>query len=71
MEETHANQKPWNHARYEVRVGRKKVHGEITTDLARRTGEHQRNRPSAKVTKVGPKVAEDTARQWERDKGYS
>ena len=69
--ETMAN-KPRTFTRYEVRVGRKKVHGGITErPLDQRAAEHKRKYPGAKVTKVGPKVTEKSARQWEKDKGYS
>ena len=70
-EETKAN-KPRTFTRYEVRVGRKKVHGGITErPLDQRAAEHKRKYPGVKVTKVGPKVTEKSARQWEKDKGYS
>ena len=64
--------KPRTFTRYEVRVGRTKVHGGITErPLEDRAAEHAKTYPGSKVTKVGPKVTEETARQWEKDKGYS
>lgn len=58
--------------KYEVRVGRKKVHGGITNDLERREQEHKRTfGDKAKLTQVGRKTTEEGARKWEKDKGYS
>ena len=63
--------KPRNYTRYEVRVGREKVHGGITKrPLKERTQEHKQTWPGAKVTKVGPKVTAESARKWEKEKGY-
>ncbi len=65
-------QAPRDYARYQVRVNHKIVHGGITTrTLEERLAEHQATWPNATISKVGPKVTEDTARQWEKDKGYS
>lgn len=67
-----AKQTPRNFTRYQVRVDRKIVHGGITQrPLEERYAEHLRTWPKATVTKVGPKVTEETARKWERDKGYT
>ena len=64
--------KPRDTFKYEVRLGRKKVHGGITNNLERREKEHQRNfGPKAKLTKVGNKTNRDGALAWERKKGYS
>ena len=57
--------------KYQLRVGRKIVHGGITNDLERREGEHQQKWPNAKITQVGRKTTEDAAREWEKKKGYS
>lgn len=48
--------KPRDTFKYEVRVGRKKVHGGITNNLD---------------TKVGNKTTREGALKWEREKGYS
>ena len=64
--------KPRNYTRYEVRVSRKIVHGGITNrPLEERAAEHIRTWPNGKVTKVGSKVTEEGAREWEKKKGYS
>ena len=64
--------KPRDTYKYEVRVGRKKVHGGITNDLERREKEHQQTfGEKAKLTQVGRRTTEDAARKWEKDKGYS
>ena len=58
--------------KYEVRVGRKKVHGGITNDLERREAEHKQTfGQKAKLTQVGRKTTRDGALEWERKKGYS
>ena len=57
--------------KYQVRVGRKIVHGGITNDLDRREQEHQQKWPKAKVTKVGRITTEEAARDWEKKKGYT
>jgi len=57
--------------KYQVRVGRKIVHGGITNDLDRRELEHKQTYgEKAKLTKVGNKTTRDGALAWERDKGY-
>ena len=57
--------------KYQVRVGRKIVHGGITKDPERREQEHQQERPNAKLTIVGRRTTEAAARKWEKDKGYT
>ncbi len=57
--------------KYQVRVGRKIVHGGITDDLERREQEHQEEWPGAKITQVGNLTTEEAARKWENVKGYS
>jgi hypothetical protein len=65
-------QSPRNFTRYVVRVQRKIVHGGIAErPLEEREAEHKVEWPSSSVKKVGPKVTEKTAREWERKKGYS
>ena len=65
-------QNPRNFTRYVVRVQRKIVHGGITErPLEERVAEHKGKWPSGSVNKVGPKVTEKTAREWEKKKGYS
>ena len=64
-------QKPRNYSRYKVRVGRTVVHGGITEDPERREQEHQQKWPKAKLTTIGPKVTEESARKWEKDKGFT
>ena len=58
--------------KYQLRDGRKIVHGGITNDLARRESEHKRTfGQNVKLTKVGRKTTREAALKWERDKGYS
>ncbi len=57
--------------KYQVRVGRKIVHGGITKDPERRQEEHQQEWPNAKLTIVGRLTTEEAARKWEKDKGYT
>ena len=65
-------QSPRNFTRYVVKVQRKTVHGGITErPLEERAAEHKGKWPSGKVKKVGPKVTEETAREWEKEHGYS
>lgn len=67
-----AKQAPRTFTRYQVRVNRVIVHGGITErTVEQRLAEHQRKWPEATISKVGPKVTEDTARKWEKAKGYT
>lgn len=64
--------KPRTFTRYEARVGRSIVHGGITErPLEERTAELRSKWPRVRLSKVGSKVTEETARKWEKDKGYS
>lgn len=65
-------QSPRNYTRYVVKVKNKNVHGGITErPLEERAAEHKAKWSNARVTKVGPKVTEKTAREWEKKHGYS
>ena len=65
-------QNPRNFTRYVVKIGNTIKHGGITErPLEERAVEHKGKWPSGSVKKVGPKVTEKTAREWEKDKGYS
>ncbi len=57
--------------KYQVRVGRKIVHGGITDDPERREKEHQQKWPNAKLPQVGRRTTEKAAREWEKKKGYT
>ncbi len=57
--------------KYQVRVGRKIVHGGITDDPERREKEHQQEWPKAKLTQVGRLTTKKAAREWEKAKGYT
>ena len=46
-------------------------HGGITTDFDRRKQEQKREYPNSIIRKVGGKVTEKTAREWEKEEGYS
>ena len=65
--------KPRDTFRYYFKLGNKIVHGGITKDLARREQEHQQKRGWSKghIVQVGLRTTEETARDWEKDKGYS
>jgi hypothetical protein len=65
-------QSPRDFTRYIVKKGNKRVHGGITErPLEERAEEHRRKWPGAHVNKVGPKVTEKTAREWEIEQGFS
>ena len=57
--------------KYQVRVGRKIVHGGITKNPEQREEEHQQEWPNAKLTIVGRRTTKEAARKWEKDKGYT
>lgn len=57
--------------KYQVRVGRKIVHGGTTKDPERRQEEHRQDWPNAKLTTVGRRTTEEGARKWEEEKGYT
>ncbi len=61
----------YNTYKYQVRVGRKIVHGGITDDPERREKEHQKKWPKEKLTQFGRRTTEKAAREWEKDKGYT
>ncbi len=65
------NQKPRKFSRYLVKRGRQIIHGGITEDFDRRKEEHERKYPGVRVVKIGPKVTEDTARKWEKKRGFT
>lgn len=63
---------PRTFRRYQGRVGREIVHGGISERLLdERQEELNRKYPGIKLTQVGPAVTEQTARDWEKEKGYS
>ena len=65
-------QAPRNHTKYLVKKGNKILHGGITArPLEERAAEHGRTYPGSRVVKQGPKVTERTAREWEKEHGYS
>ncbi len=65
-------QNPRAFTRYVVKEGNTIKHGGITErPVEERADEHLRKWPNAHVNKVGPKVTEKTAREWEKEKGYS
>ena len=59
------------YTRYTVSVNGQIAHGGITTDFERRKQEHKQNHPKSIIRKIGGKVTEKTAREWEKEKGYS
>ena len=46
-------------------------YGGITTDFEERKQRHKQKWPQSIVRKVGGKVTEETAREWEKEEGYS
>jgi hypothetical protein len=65
---TNMADKPRDWTRYDQKVGNKIVHSGITKDPERREGEHQQRWPKSRLVKQGPKVTEDSARDWEKTK---
>ena len=63
--------KPRNTYKYLFKVGNKIVHGGETNDLNRREKEHQEKWPKGHITQVGRRTTEETAREWEKEKGFS
>jgi len=57
--------------RYKVHVDGEVTHGGITTDFERRKQEHKQEYPHSIIKKVGGKVTEKTAREWEKEQGFS
>ncbi len=57
--------------RYKVHVDGKVPHGGITTDFERRKKEQKQEYPNSIIRKVGGKVTEKTAREWENEEGFS
>ena len=57
--------------RYKVHVKGEVEHGGITTDFERRKQEQKREYPNSIIRKVGGKVTEKTAREWEKEEGFS
>lgn len=60
--------KPRTHTRYDFKKGNKIIHSGITKDPERREQEHKDRFGSGKLHKVGPKVTEESARNWEETK---
>lgn len=57
-----------NYTRYELWDGQKKVYIGITNDPDRRIDEHDGDgKRFTRMEIVGPKVKEETARDWEQD----
>ena len=63
--------KPRNYIKYRVHVKGKVVHGGITTNLEQRKEQHKQKWPNSIIRKVGGKVTEESARDWEKKEGYS
>lgn len=57
--------------RYKVWVDGEVEHGGITTNFERRKEEHKQEYPKSIIRKVGGKVTEKTAREWERNEGFT
>jgi predicted GIY-YIG superfamily endonuclease len=64
-----AQKRPYQ--RYRVHVKGKVAHGGITTNFEQRKQQHKQQWPRSIVRKVGGKVTEKTAREWEREQGYN
>ena len=63
--------KPRPYTKYTVSAKGKVVHGGITKDFERRKQEHKQEWPKSIIRKVGGKVTEESARDWEKEKGYT
>jgi len=59
------------YTRYRVHVKGKVVHGGITTNFEQRKQQHKQQWPKSIVRKIGGKVTEKTAREWEKEQGYT
>ncbi len=57
--------------RYRVHVNGEVAHGGITTNFEERKKQHKLDYPDSIIRKVGGKVTEKTARDWEKEEGYS
>ena len=57
--------------KYYFKTGNKIVHGGITNDLDRREIEHQQKWPKGHITQVGRRTTEESARNWEKEKGFT
>ena len=57
--------------KYQFKVGNKVVHEGITNDLERRESEHQQRWPNGHIKQVGHAVTEESARDWEKERGIS
>ena len=55
------------YTRYELKDGKKVVYRGITNDPSRRETEHRSDgKKFSRMTTVGPRVTEETARKWEK-----
>jgi len=54
-----------------VHVNGEVAHGGITTDFERRKQEQKQEYPTSIIRKVGGKATEKTAREWEKEEGFS
>jgi hypothetical protein len=57
--------------RYKVWVNGEVAHGGITTNFEKRKQEHKLEYPNSIIRRVGGKVTEKTAREWEKEEGFS
>lgn len=57
--------------KYLFKVGNKIVHGGITTDVQQREQQHKQKWPKGHIKAIGGPVTEESAREWEKERGYS
>ena len=57
--------------KYRVHVKGQVAHGGITTEFEVRKQKHKQEWPDSIIRKVGGPVTEKSAREWEKEEGYS
>ena len=65
-----AKQDSRDYYKYHFKVGNRRVHGGITSDLERREGQHLQRWPNGHVSQVGRRTTKDAALEWEREHGF-
>lgn len=65
-------QRKRDYQKYVIKVGKKIVHGGITTlDLKDREKQHQQKWRRGHIVKIGRRTTEEAARKWEKEHGYT
>ena len=56
--------KPRDTYKYELKIGNKVIHRDVTSNLERRTAEHRSHIPESHVVKIGRKTTREQAIKW-------